>query len=239
MPLVSIKEMNYYGNRYQIIQEIYYYFFTAWTKISYLLVISFTMESPITSHTIKHKTFVFSSVLGLLGLYTILVVEMDLLLWKFKGMKTEIWIPFYQKEPGKTTRATTEVGGKRRCPVKQRRTCLLVLQCRGCVSWPCEGRGGMENKVPQALETPQRESWSAVQGIRSKMAPVTWVRQKKVPQPGWCPAFAEVLTGEYTPPDGLLLNYLIRKGFHWSTVTMWQDTIAKDLWAWDCFIHCI
>jgi len=41
------------------------------------------------------------------------------------------------------------------------------------------------------------------------------------------PVFREILRGDDIPRPLLLLSYLIRLGFHWSTETAWQDTIGQ------------
>lgn len=68
---------------------------------------------------------------------------------------------------------------------------------------PWEGKSAMKSKAPSSPATPQ-ESWPALHGFRSKMAPGTPMRQQKgnkAGSSGCFPVFSEVLTGDDAPPN--------------------------------------
>lgn len=86
--------------------------------------------------------------------------------------------------------------------------------------------------------TPPRD-WSALQGIRFKMAQGTPVRQQRVTEPralAPSPVFTEVLTDGNAPL--LLLSHLTGLSLEHGDHLAMSDWLAKDLGACDWLKHC-
>lgn len=94
----------------------------------------------------------------------------------------------------------------------------------------CEGKNRTETEVWQTLVSPAR-SWSAIHGTRYKMAPGTLVKQQKENKGQDSGHLPHLCRHTYRLWSSLshsfLLSYLIRQGFHWSIVTVWQDMISQ------------
>lgn len=81
--------------------------------------------------------------------------------------------------------------------------------------------------------TGSRDSWKSTD-LPYTALDLRWFQwdSKKEPRPGpgvtiSLPThFMEALTGD-NAHHSLLLSYLIRRGFHWSTMMMWQDSIGR------------
>ena len=112
--------------------------------------------------------------------------------------------------------------------LKAKRKIFLFIICGGCGGQPYKGKSGMESETPQSPATPQSPDLLHT-ALDLRWLSANWWDSRKVLRPGrWRlpPSSRKSSHVKMQPP--LLLSCFLRQGFHWNTVTVWEDTIGQE-----------